>query len=513
MKSIQQYLKIFVILLFILLGGIENYAIKKIVVSLNPVIFLTASIIFILGVTWHWRKNIKSLIEKKTNVKNWLVNSNPSVSMNRGIQKKILLRLFLGWLFLCTTVGGGILWFEVSRIQQTVHDLALKESSAFSGESAHNLEQLDSSAHQHLTELARQLVNQHFLVIELYDSNKQLILEAIRQGQELVEKGIAPYRHQFPQQSEFSHEYHFIHGELLLVILVPLKGVQDSQNGYFEGIYQVDQQTLDSIKENLFRILLFVTLGITFTTLLMYPIILTLNRELIRLSGDLLKGNLELMNVLGCAIAERDSDTNNHNYRVTFYALRLGEAIGLSRENIHDLITGAFLHDIGKIGIRDSVLLKPGRLTAEEFEIMKTHVSLGINILNKSSWLNGARDVVEFHHEKYDSSGYLQGLKGEEIPLNARIFTIVDVFDALTSKRPYKEAWAVTDAIAALQQNSGSHFDPRLVRVFALIAPNLYEEIHCLKESQMEIMLQRLITIYFLGAAKRLVYPLVLTLS
>ncbi|WP_371822592.1 heavy metal translocating P-type ATPase [Methylococcus sp. EFPC2] len=288
---------------------------------------------------------------------------------------------------------------------------------------------------------------------------------------------------------------------MLLVILVPLKGAEDALSGYFEGIYQVDRETLDSIKNDLLRTLLFVTLGITFTTLLMYPIILTLNRGLIKLSGDLLRGNLELMNVLGCAIAERDSDTNSHNYRVTYYALRLGEAIGLSPENMRGLIVGAFLHDVGKIGIRDPILLKPGKLTSEEFEVMKTHVSLGVDILSKSSWLSGARDVVEFHHERYDGAGYPQGLKGEAIPLNARIFAIADVFDALTSKRPYKESWPVLEAIVTLERDSGSHFDPQLVRVFSTIALDLYREMSCIEEHRMEAMLQRRIADYFLATA------------
>ncbi len=427
--------------------------------------------------------------------------SSAALATSRFIHRKILIRLFLGWLFLSVAVGGGVLWLEVNRIRQFVHDLALRESATFSGESAHNLEQLDSAARQHLAELARQLVNQHFLVVELYDRNKQLQLEAIRPGQEVAEQGIDRYRHRFPQVGEFSHEFHFIRGGLLLVILVPLKGVQDSPTGYFEGIYQVDRQTLNSIKDDLLRTLLFVSLGITFTTFLMYPIILTLNRGLIKLSGDLLKGNLELMNVLGCAIAERDSDTNSHNYRVTFYALRLGEAIGLSRENIHDLIAGAFLHDVGKIGIRDPILLKPGKLTPEEFEVMKTHVSLGVDILSKSSWLSGARDVVEFHHEKYNGTGYPQGLKAEAIPLNARIFAIVDVFDALTSKRPYKESWTMPEAIAMLERDSGSHFDPQLVKSFVMLAPDLYQKVSSAEEHRLEAMLQHSIARYFLAAS------------
>ena len=118
------------------------------------------------------------------------------------------------------------------------------------------------------------------------------------------------------------------------------------------------------------------------------------------------------MEVLGSAIAMRDADTHLHNYRVTVYAIRLAEALGLSKPDIQRLIAGAFLHDVGKIGISDTILLKPpGRLTAQEFQVMRTHVLLGVDIIAKADWLRGARDVVEFHHEKFDGSGYMKGLK------------------------------------------------------------------------------------------------------
>lgn len=429
------------------------------------------------------------------------IDSQEALATSRLIHRKILVRLFAGWLFLSVTIGGIVIWLEISRFQQFVHELALKESAVLSGESAYNLSQLDIVTYQHLVDLAQQLVNRNFLVVELYDLNKRLRIEALRQGQEATELWVDRYRHQFPERGEFSREFHLVHGKLLLVILVPVKGPNHKLIGYFEGIYQVDQETHDSIKNELFHTLLLITVSITFTTLLMYPIILTLSRELIKLATNLLKGNLELMNVMGCAIAERDSDTNSHNYRVTFYALRLGEAIKLSREDTLNLITGAFLHDVGKIGIRDPILLKPGKLTPQEFEIMKTHVTLGVNILNKSSWLSGACDVAHFHHEKYDGSGYPDGLKGEDIPLNARIFAIADVFDALTSVRPYKESWTVHDAITALEQGRGSHFDPRLLSVFVSIAPALYREVTSIEEYRMIAMVQHCISRYFLATA------------
>lgn len=241
-------------------------------------------------------------------------------------------------------------------------------------------------------------------------------------------------------------------------------------------------------------------LAVLLTTLALYPVILALNRDAMRHSRDLLKGNIELMEVLGSAIAKRDSDTSAHNYRVAIYAVKLGEAAGLDAERIRDLIGGAFLHDVGKIGISDAILLKPGRLDEGEFSVMKTHVALGVDILAKSNWLQRARDVVEFHHEKYDGKGYLKGLRGEAIPLTARIFAIVDVFDALTSKRPYKEPFPLREALAIVQGNAGSHFDPKLVAVFAGMIEPLFEELARSSDAEVEQMLRRLIERYFLGA-------------
>jgi len=436
------------------------------------------------------------LNNQKTN--NASADSQAALATSRFIHRKILIRLFLGWFILCIVIGSIILWLEVNRFKHYVHSLALEESAILSDGFTYDIGKLDAATYELLSNRAQQLVKQHFLIVELYDMNKQLRIEAIRQGEENIESWIDQYRHKFPHRGEFTNEFHFIDDKLLMVILVPVMGQSNSQAGYFEGIYLVDPKTLDTIKNDLLRSLLFVTISITFTTLLMYPIILTLNRGLIRLSDDLLQGNLELMNVLGCAIAERDSDTNSHNYRVTYYALKLGETVGLQPDDLRNLIMGAFLHDVGKIGIRDPILLKPDKLTPREFEIMKSHVSLGIAILNQSSWISSGRDVVEFHHEKYDGSGYPKGLSGEMIPINARIFAIADVFDALTSQRPYKVPWTIDDAIDHLVQKSGQHFDPKLVQLFVKIVPTIYRELSNMEENQMVKMLQQRIADYFL---------------
>jgi HD-GYP domain-containing protein (c-di-GMP phosphodiesterase class II) len=194
------------------------------------------------------------------------------------------------------------------------------------------------------------------------------------------------------------------------------------------------------------------------------------------LSRDLLEANLEIIKVLGSAIAKRDSDTDLHNYRVAIYSVRLAERIGLDAASVRSLIKGAFLHDVGKIGIRDDILLKPGKLTEPEFDVMKQHVRHGLDIVSRSDWLSDGANVVGHHHEKYDGSGYPDALRGKDIPVSARIFAIADVFDALTSKRPYKEPFSFERALDILTEGRGTHFDAALLDEFGCIAADLYRE-------------------------------------
>lgn len=211
------------------------------------------------------------------------------------------------------------------------------------------------------------------------------------------------------------------------------------------------------------------------TTLVLYPVILRLLRRVTRLSSRLLESNLEALQVLGSAIAKRDSDTDLHNFRVTLYAVHLAEALGLDHHQLRILIKGAFLHDVGKIGIRDDILLKPGKLDPAEFAEMKLHVDHGIDIISRSHWIGESRPVVACHHEKVDGSGYPAGLKGDAIPLLARIFAVADVFDALTSRRPYKKAFPFEDAVTILREGRGVHFDARILDVFLTIARPLFD--------------------------------------
>lgn len=268
--------------------------------------------------------------------------------------------------------------------------------------------------------------------------------------------------------------------------------------GHFEGVYHVSDDKIEVIKEQMFLSVSQAVLIVLLTAVLLYPIILQLNKKLYRLSYELLESNIDTIKSLGSAIAKRDNDTESHNYRVAIYSVRLAEKLGMDGPGIQSLLKGAFLHDIGKIGISDTILLKPGRLTSAEFAIMKQHVVLGMEIIENNKWLIDARDVVMSHHEKFDGSGYPQGLNDEKIPVNAKIFAIADVFDALTSSRPYKEAYSFEKAMGILREGAGAHFNPIILGEFEMIAHDVYREMSHLKSDKLlNQNLDNLVSRYF----------------
>ncbi|GGQ15595.1 response regulator [Shewanella litoralis] len=192
-------------------------------------------------------------------------------------------------------------------------------------------------------------------------------------------------------------------------------------------------------------------------------------------ADDLRRTRLQVIQRLGRASEYKDNETGMHIMRMSHFSKIIALAYGFSEFAADNLLHAAPMHDIGKIGIPDSIMLKPGKLTDEEFTIMKTHPEIGAEILGDSdSDLIALAKVVSLtHHEKFDGSGYPNGLKGDEIPIEGRIVAIADVFDALTSKRPYKEAWTVEQAMDFIESQSGIHFDPDLVVLFQQCLPSI----------------------------------------
>lgn len=194
--------------------------------------------------------------------------------------------------------------------------------------------------------------------------------------------------------------------------------------------------------------------------------------------ADVLKETqIDLIQRLGRAAEYKDNETGMHVQRMSRYSYVLAVAAGIDEQTANELLLAAQMHDLGKIAIPDNILLKPGRLDEGEFKQMKAHAQIGADILSnpQSQLVALARSIAITHHEKWDGSGYPKGLKEKEIPLEGRIAAIADVFDALTSERPYKEAWSVEDAVQLLQDESGKHFDPELVTLFVQELPKILE--------------------------------------
>ncbi|MEN8190931.1 MAG: HD-GYP domain-containing protein [Thermodesulfobacteriota bacterium] len=212
---------------------------------------------------------------------------------------------------------------------------------------------------------------------------------------------------------------------------------------------------------------------------------------------ELQRSYLATTQALGRVIAKRDDETNRHNFRVAYYALKLGENLGLTRDTLRALTLGAFLHDLGKVATPDHILLKPGSLDKTEREVIENHVSHGMEIIADIEWLKQAEAVIGSHHERFDGSGYPSGLRGENIPVEARVFAVVDVFDALVSKRPYKSASSLDDALNHLATGKNAHFDPKIVETFLPIAADLYRKIANLGESHLQIILQQAAATHF----------------
>jgi putative nucleotidyltransferase with HDIG domain len=165
----------------------------------------------------------------------------------------------------------------------------------------------------------------------------------------------------------------------------------------------------------------------------------------------------------------RDRQTEGHTQRVIDMTLRLAKMIGVEDENLQHVRRGALLHDIGKMGIPDSILLKPESLTPNEWEVMRQHPVMAYELLLPINYLRPALNIPYCHHEKWDGTGYPRGLKGEEIPLPARIFAVTDVWDALTSDRPYRPAWTAQDAFAYIAEQAGRYFDPSVTEAFFMM--------------------------------------------
>ena len=342
-----------------------------------------------------------------------------------------------------------------------------------------------------------------FIRVEIYDENKVEFYSFTSPSKrdekqlKLISNNDAFTLHNFPTSTKMSYNFFEVQpNEYFLQIFYPVYKA-NKLLGYIKGISYVEPLVVQRFKRGVIAINTTVVLTILLFSLLIFPLIYFAYKELNNHRLVLLSSNVTMINTLGNAIALRDSDTNEHNYRVTLYAIKLAQETTLDKEDIQKLIKGAFLHDVGKIGISDNILLKNGNLNEEEFNIMSGHVLKGVALVKENSWLKDSTDVILHHHERFDGSGYPNKVKGLNIPKIARLFTIVDVFDALTSRRPYKEPFSYEDSITIIKNGRATHFDPNLVDSFIKISKELYDSTNLKPKEQLKKELDELIKKYF----------------
>lgn len=401
---------------------------------------------------------------------------------------------------LLALLASPLAWYMArERAEESVVALAIEES----GRLLYHHDALDlsgSRAAELAAAAARTIVGGLFDIAEIYDRAGSKLAEATTAEGEKVEAMLV--KHGRPDYVTPSYEsLRLTNGRWLLRVFVPLRAsltaTEGSVSGYFEGVRVVP----DWQRREIFATALAAALMVGFASLLcglvIYPVVVHLSADNERKAREVLDSHISMMEALGRAIAKRDSDTGAHNYRVAWIAARIAERMGMSGADMQALIAGSFLHDVGKIGIPDAILLKPGKLDAEELATMRTHVDQGEEIVTGMGWLDGARAVVAAHHEKWDGNGYPRGLAGTAIPLAARIFAVADVFDALCSKRPYKEAMSFDAALAELERGTGSHFDPAVMAVFRPIAGEIHERLEGAGEDDVRRLLEECIRQHF----------------
>ena len=393
-------------------------------------------------------------------------------------QPKIIKTLFISFALISIIAVSITFMVQIYHIENRIISLVKKEVKYYVQSSKHQLNIEDTP----------------FLQLQLLNTKEEVLHSSQVSNLAKILQNLELYKHNVTTKSTDIEKYTLIHDHIQNKFYFKFKiFLQKSDfQGYTRGLYAVSEEEISIIYQSIFSSLLQILLAIFITTLLLYPIIVYLNKGYIKQSKNLLHANLDIMSVLGSAVAKRDNETNAHNYRVALYAIKFAEILSLSKEEMKGLAKGAFLHDIGKIGISDTILLKPDKLSDKEFLLMQQHVQYGIDIISKSNWLEDAKDIVLYHHERYDGEGYLHGLIGKNIPKNARIFMICDVFDAFVSKRPYKGAFSLETSLEMIQERAGSHFDPELVPVFCQFMPSYYKDIVAIKdENTLQEMLNK----------------------
>lgn len=412
---------------------------------------------------------------------------------NNNIIKQFFKRFILTSIFLIIVSTSIIYFLQKNQFYQLIID-NIKEHIKLGLQSNKTI--LSNNFIEHIKKIK-------FARFEIYNEKKKLFFSFSDEIESIGFKNLIKQYHLkeeyiFPTNKEIYYNFFKTSDDKFYINFIYPVYNSNKLLGYIEGFKEIEHNVIESFEKKIIYTIVIILLSISIFSILIFPIIYIAYSKINDNRLKLLSNNIMTITILGNAIALRDNDTNEHNYRVTLYSILLAQKLNISSSKIKKLIIGAFLHDVGKIGISDKILLKNGKLNTNEFNIMKLHVKKGIEIIGDDTWLQKGKDIILYHHEKYNGSGYPYKIAGNDIPLIARIFAIVDVFDALTSKRPYKEPFSYEKAIKIMKKSSGTHFDPKILKIFIDISYNIYMNIRDTDQKGLKNELDNFIKNYFL---------------
>ena len=422
----------------------------------------------------------------------------------RSIQQRLFWRLSVTGLLIAVVLSLMVYISEQQSVSRTVSNSAWEVVLRFNDQIKGLLDDMESQHPEFMKNKIKVLFaaskikyqQGQLIYLRMYDQFGHAMGQVINEDYGKI-GAVTSYMHEYVGSNTHHAAVEYFGRTPHVILTVPIVDTSGKTVARVEEVVAVSPKIVSEMESRILKTILTVFSIVLAVTLAFFPIYKSLLSQQLKLTQNLLESNIDILQVLGSAIAKRDSNTDSHNYRVTIYAVSLAEAIKLKHETIQSLIKGAFLHDVGKIGISDTILLKPGKLSEEEFKTMKKHVQHGIDIVKRSEWLKDAADIVECHHEQYGGDGYPLGLKGRAIPIGARIFAIADVFDALTSRRPYKKSFSFHSAMNLIKEKSGINFDPDLVKIFITIIRPIYDDIRKSDSTDLRVKMADIINKYF----------------
>ena len=414
-----------------------------------------------------------------------------------NIISNFILRLIVSGILLSGIWGYCVYIYQINIIKNELFFQLEKANSHLLGTKTIQFSEIEPHVFEKfITTFDDQLTDFRIVMLDVYSVDQQSVFhyesasEAIKKFKK--KKTISKPQQRIGQGKQTVIKYQ---DTIYFQILTPAYD-ENKFLGSINIMVALEPEIIGRFRKALIIALLHVAITISTMALVLYPLIHRSYHKLQHISRELRQSHLHTIVALGNAVAERDNNTDEHNYRVTYFSLCLAEHLKLPPQTIQSLVKGAFLHDVGKIGIHDNILLKPSSLTDMEYAIMKTHVDQGVKIVHGIRWLEDSLDVIMFHHERYDGSGYPLGIGGEQIPVCARIFAVVDVFDALISNRPYKDALSYANAIEKLISENRK-FDPFVFSIFLEISGSLYSKAVSTGKKEFETYLKTRLSKYF----------------